>query len=162
MLSKKIQDALNKQINAELYSSYLYLAMQAYFEGNNLPGSAHWMKLQSEEEWRHGLKIFDFVYNRQGTVALSAIQQPSSNYKSPLDVFQKAYEHEKTVTNMIHRLYDLAVKENDYSTQVMLNWFVDEQVEEEKQALVIVEQLKRIGNDAAALIILDKELAERK
>jgi len=162
MLNKKVQDALNKQINAELYSSYLYLAMQGYFEGNNLSGCAHWMKLQSDEERGHGLKIFDFVYDRQGTVALSAIQQPSSNYKSPLDVFQKAYEHEKTVSNMIHRLYDLAVKENDYPTQVMLNWFVNEQVEEEKQALLIVEQLKMIGDSSPALLYLDHQLGERK
>jgi ferritin len=162
MLNKKVQDALNKQINAELYSSYLYLAMQAYFEGNNLAGCAHWMKLQSDEERGHALKIFDFVYDRQGTVALSAIQQPSSNYKSPLDVFQKAYEHEKTVSNMIHRLYDLAVKENDYPTQVMLNWFVNEQVEEEKQALLIVEQLKMIGDSSPALLYLDHQLGERK
>ncbi len=162
MLSKKIQDALNKQINAELYSSYLYLAMQGYFEANNLPGSAHWMKLQSEEERGHALKIFEFVYGRQGRVDLTAIQQPGSKYKSPLDVFQKAYEHEKIVSDMIHRLYDLAVKENDYPTQVMLNWFVNEQVEEEKQALQIVEQLRLIGDNAPALLMLDHQLGERK
>ncbi len=162
MLSKKVQDALNKQINAELYSSYLYLAMQAYFEAGNLPGCAHWMRLQSEEERGHALKIFDYVFDRSGRVDLTAIQQPSSKYKSPLDVFQKTYEHEKTVTNMIHKLYELAVQENDHPTQVMLNWFVSEQVEEEKQALLIVEQLKMIGDNAPALLFLDHQLGERK
>ena len=162
MLSKKIQDALNKQINAEFYSSYLYLAMQAYFEGNNLPGCAHWMKLQSDEERGHALKIFNFVYDRGGNVDLTSIQQPNSKFKSPLEVFQKAYEHEKTVSNMIHRLYDLAEQVNDYPTQVMLNWFVNEQVEEEKQAFLIVEQLKMIGDNSPALLYLDHQLGERK
>lgn len=162
MLNKKLQDALNKQVNAELYSSYLYLSARAYFEQSNLPGFAHWMKLQSQEENTHAMKIFDFILDREGQIELGAIQQPTAKFKSPLEVMQLALEHEKSITGMINRLYELAVKENDYPAQVMLHWFIDEQVEEEKQALVIVDQLKRVGNDAAALLILDKGLGERK
>jgi ferritin len=162
MLSKKLQDALNKQINAELYSAYLYLSMRAHFEGTNLPGFAHWMEKQREEETEHALKIFDFVYDRGGSVQLTAIQQPSSKFKSPLEVMEKTLEHEKTVTKMIHGLYDLAVKENDYPTQVMLHWFIEEQVEEEKQASEIVEKLSLAKDHGAALLFLDKQLGERK
>jgi len=162
MLSKKLQDSLNKQVNAEFYSAYLYLSMRTYFEQSNLPGFAHWMKLQSTEENAHGMKIYDFILDRQGQLELTAIQQPTSKFKSPLEIMQLALEHEKSISGMINRLYELAVKENDYPAQVMLQWFISEQVEEEKQALIIVEQLKRVGNDAAALMILDKELGERK
>ncbi|OGC75759.1 MAG: ferritin [candidate division Zixibacteria bacterium RBG_16_50_21] len=162
MLTKKVQDALNKQINAELYSSYLYLSMQAHFEQTNLPGFANWMKVQSKEEYGHAMKIYDFINDRTGKVELSSIQQPTAKFKSPLEVIQLAYEHEQSVSGMIYRLYDLAVKENDFPTQVMLQWFITEQVEEEKQALQIVEQLKMIGDNTLALLMLDKQLGERK
>jgi len=162
MLSKKVQDALNKQINAELYSSYLYLSMQAHFEQTNLLGFANWMKVQSTEEYGHALKIYDFINDRTGKVELTSIQQPTSKFKSPLEVIQLAYEHEQSVSGMIHRLYDLAAKENDFPTQVMLQWFITEQVEEEKQALQIVEQLKMIGDNTPAFLMLDKQLGERK
>lgn len=162
MLSKKLQDALNKQINAELYSAYLYLSMRAHFEGTNLLGFAHWMELQRKEEVEHAMKIFEFIYDRGGKVDLAAIQQPAAKYKSPLDVMQQTLEHEKKVTDMIHGLYDLAVKENDYPTQVMLQWFITEQVEEEKQAEQIVERLRMVEGHAAALLFIDKQLGERK
>lgn len=162
MLNKRVQDALNKQINAEFYASYLYLAMRVYFEEANLPGFAKWMDLQTTEERGHGMKIFDYIVDRNGHVELTAIAQPSSKFKSPLDVMQMALSHEQTVTGMINRLYELAQKENDYATQVMLEWFVTEQVEEEKQAILVIEHLKRIGDDGAGLLMLDSQMGERK
>ncbi|MFQ5657890.1 MAG: ferritin, partial [Candidatus Methylomirabilales bacterium] len=147
MLSQKIQDAINEQIKHEFYSSYLYLSMSAHFESVHLSGFARWMRLQSQEEMSHAMKLFDFVQGREGRVVLKAIDQPPAKFKSPIDVFQQALEHERKVTGMIHKLYDLAAKENDYATQVMLQWFVTEQVEEEKAAGDIVEQLKMIGDE---------------
>ena len=120
------------------------------------------MKVQSKEEYGHAMKIYDFINDRTGKVELSSIQQPTAKFKSPLEVIQLAYEHEQSVSGMIYRLYDLAVKENDFPTQVMLQWFITEQVEEEKQALQIVEQLKMIGDNTLALLMLDKQLGERK
>ena len=162
MLSKRLQDALNEQIKNELYSAYVYLAMTAYFEAANLRGFAHWMRVQSWEEVGHAMKIFGFVIDRGGRVVLEAIGQPPAEFKSPLDVFQKALAHERKVTGMIHRLYELAVKENDPPTQVMLHWFITEQVEEEKSAAEVVEKLKLAGDQGPALVILDRQLGERK
>lgn len=162
MLSKTLQDALNEQIKNELYSAYVYLSMSAHFEAVNLRGFAHWMRLQSQEEVEHAMRIFDFVNDRGGRVVLEALDRPPSQFKSPLDIFQKALEHERKVTGMIHRLYELAVKEADYPAQVMLQWFISEQVEEEKSAAEIVEQLKLIGDQGAGLLILDRHLGERK
>ena len=161
MLSQRLQDAINGQIQHEFYSAYLYLSMSAHFEAMHLPGCARWMRLQSQEEASHAMKLFDFVLEREGRVALQAIEPPPSKFKSPLNVFQQALEHERKVTGMIHRLYELAAKENDYATQVMLQWFIQEQVEEERTANDIVEQLKMIGDQAAALFILDKDLGAR-
>lgn len=162
MLSKRLQDALNEQIVHELESAYVYLAMTAHFEAANLRGFAHWMQLQRLEELQHAMKIFDFVHDRGGRVVLGAIGKPPSEFKSALDVFQKALAHERKITGLIHKLYELAVKENDYPTQVMLHWFIDEQVEEEKSAGEVAEQLKRIGSDSAGLFMLDRKLGERK
>jgi len=162
MLSRKLQDALNEQIVHELYSAYLYLAMQAHFEEANLPGFAHWMKLQSREEFEHAMKIFDFIHDREGHVSLGAIDKPPSEFASPLETFQKAYEHEQKITQLIRKLYELAAEENDYSTQVMLHWFIEEQVEEEKITKEVVERLKLIGDDPTGLYLLDRELGERE
>lgn len=161
MLNKKIQDAINEQIKNELYSAYIYLSMSAYFESMNLAGMAHWMRLQSNEEVEHAMKFFDYVYDRGGRVILGAIDQPPTEWKSPLAAFENAYEHEQKVTGMINNIYALAVKENDYPTQVMLQWFIDEQVEEEKNASTIVEQLKMVGDNSNGLMMLDHRLGER-
>jgi ferritin len=161
MLNKTVQGAINDQIKNEFYSSYLYLSMSAYFETQSLPGFASWMRAQSQEEHAHAMKFFDFVNDRDGTVELQALDQPPGEFQSPLDVFQQALEHERKVTALIYRLYELALKESDYATQTLLQWFITEQVEEEKSASQIVEQLKMTGGDSTALLLLDRELAGR-
>ena len=161
MLSKKVQDAINEQIKNELYSGYLYLAMSADFESKNLPGFAHWMRMQAEEEQEHALKFFDFVNDRGARVVLQAIDQPPVEWESPLAVFEQTLEHEQKVTGLIYQLYELALEENDYPTQVMLQWFIDEQVEEEKNATEIVETLRLAGEKGQALIMMDRALARR-
>ncbi len=161
MLSKKLQDALNEHIKNEFYSAYVYLSMSAHLAALHLPGFARWMRLQSQEEMSHAMKLFDFVLERGGRVVLKAIEQPPGQLQSALDVFQQALKYEQKVTDMIHRLYELAVKENDYATQVMLQWFITEQVEEEGAAGEIVEQLKMIGKEPTALFMLDRQLGGR-
>lgn len=161
MLSKKLQDALNEHIKNEFYSAYVYLSMSAHLAALHLPGLARWMRLQSQEEMSHAMKLFDFVLERGGRVVLKAIEQPPGQLQSALDVFQQALKYEQKVTDMIHRLYELAVKENDYATQVMLQWFITEQVEEEGAAGEIVEQLKLIGKEPTALFMLDRQLGGR-
>ena len=161
MFTKKVQDAINQQINAELFSSYLYLSMGAHFETVNLPGFANWMKLQSQEEYEHGMKFFHYINGRSGKVVLEAIAKPPADFKTPLDVMKKVLEHEKKVTALIEGLYELALKEKDYPTQVMLQWFITEQGEEEKTAADIIEQLKMVGDAPAGLIMLDRALAAR-
>lgn len=161
MLTKKLQDALNQQINHEIFSSYLYLAMSAHFESVNLPGFARWMKVQSEEETEHGMKFFHYVNERGGKVVLEVIAKPATDYKTPMDVMKKVLEHEKKVTGTIEALYELSMKEKDYATQVMLHWFIKEQVEEEKNASDIIEMLKNIGDAPAGLAMLDSRLGAR-
>jgi ferritin len=161
-LSKKLQDALNDQVNAELHSAYTYLSMVAYFEAENWPGFAHWMRVQSREEIEHAIKIFDFINDRGGRVTLQAIDKPPVRFRSPLDAFQKAYQQEQKVTGLIHKLYELAVKENDYPTQVMLHWFIDEQVEEEKITGEVVAKLEMVSEHKPALLMLDRELGARE
>lgn len=161
MLSKTMQKALNDQIQKELYSSYLYLAMSAYCEASNLPGSAVWTKVQSQEEYGHAMKLYAYVADRGGRVVLEALPKPPAEYRSMLDVFKKVLEHEQHVTASIHKLYAQAVKENDYASQVTLQWFVTEQVEEEKSATAIVEQLKLVGESKGSLMYLDRHLAKR-
>lgn len=162
MLNPKVQDAINTQIKNEIFSAYLYLAMSGYFEAENLPGMARWMRLQYQEELEHALKFFDFVNDRGGRVTLYAIDQPEANFQSPLDVFSRALAHEQKVTAMINALYALAMQENDYPAQVLLQWYINEQVEEEKNATTIVEQLKRIGDSGSALLLVDRELGARR
>jgi ferritin len=162
MLSKPMQDAINEQIKNEMYSGYLYLSMAAHFESTNLPGFAHWMKIQATEEVKHAMKFFEYIVERGGKVTLKAIDQPPADFKAPIEIFKQAYKHEQKVTATIHKLYELALKENDYPSQVMLQWFIKEQVEEEKNAEGIVEQLKMAGDSSAALLMADRQFAARK
>jgi ferritin len=162
MISKKMEEALNKQINAEFYSSYLYLSMAADFEVKNLSGFANWMQVQAQEEWGHGMRIYNYIHEQNGTVKLEAIEGPSTEWKSPLDAFEAAYNHEQLVTSRINDLVALANEEKDYATNIFLQWFVSEQVEEEASALAIVEKLKMIGDKPQGLFMLDRELAQRK
>jgi ferritin len=161
MLSKAMQDAINEQIKNELYSAYLYLAMAAYSEANSLPGFAHWLRVQSDEEVAHAMKFFDFVNERGGRVVLHAIDQPPVEFESPVEIFEQTLNHERKVTGMIHHLYELALEEKDYPAQVMLHWFIDEQVEEESNATQILDTLEMIGDKGQALVMLDRELAKR-
>jgi ferritin len=161
MLSKVMQDGINEQIKNELYSAYLYVSMSAHFEAANLSGFAHWMRLQSQEEVLHAMKFFDFVNNRNSRVVLQAIDQPPVEFESPLDIFEQTLEHERKVTAMINRLYKLALEESDYPSQVMLQWFIEEQVEEEASAEQIVGMLQMIGDETQSLIMLDRELGQR-
>jgi len=162
MVIDKMVEELNKQINVELYSHYLYLAMAAYFDSINLSGFANWMKVQAKEEEGHALKIYGHLVTRGGRVKLLQINQPPLEWKTPLEAFEAAHSHEVWVTNNIHRLIGLAEGEKDYATANMLQWFVSEQVEEEASALTIVQKLRMIGDNLGALLILDKELGERK
>jgi ferritin len=161
MLSKKIQDALNSQINAELYSSYLYFSMEAYFESQGFPGFANWMRCQTQEEIVHAMKMFDFVNERNGRVELKEIAQPPIKWDSPLAVFEAVYEHEQKVTGLINKLVDLAIKEGDHATNNFLQWFVAEQVEEEASACSVVDKFKLIGKSAGNLYQFDRELGQR-
>ena len=161
MLNPAVQQALNDQVQKELHSAYIYLSMAAYFEAENLPGAAHWMRGQAGEEQEHAMKLFDFIQDRGGRVTLQAIDAPPATFSSPLAVFEASYAHEQKVTKSIHDLYALAVKEADYPTQVMLQWFIDEQVEEEKNASAIMAQLKMVGDSPAALFMIDRQLAAR-
>lgn len=162
MLSKAMQDAINEQINAELYSAYLYLAMSAHCAAVNLPGFAHWMRIQGQEEMGHAMKFFDYVVDRGGRPTLQAISQPPAKFKGPLDIFEQALAHEQEVTKRIHQLYGVATKESDYASQGMLQWFIKEQVEEEKSAGEVVASVKMIGEQGPALIMLDRQLAARQ
>lgn len=161
MISKTMQEAFNNQINKEMFSSYLYLSMAAYFEEMNLPGLAHWMRMQTKEENEHGMKFFDYMVERGGRVTLGAFSAPKSEWSSSLEVFQQALEHEEMITASINKLYELAVKENDYATQIFLQWFISEQVEEEKNASDIIHQLKMIDAHGTAVLMLDKQLGKR-
>lgn len=162
VIKDKVVKAINKQINAELYSSYLYLAMAAYFEAENWPGFANWMHIQAKEENSHAMKFYKYVFERGGRVVLDAIDAPPAEWKSPLAVFEEVYAHEMKVTALINDLLAVAKKEGDAATESMLKWFIDEQVEEEANALLIVEQLKRIKDSANGLFMMNHELGERK
>ncbi len=155
-------NALNEQINQELFSAYLYLSMAAHFEATNLPGMAQWMKVQAHEETIHAMKFYNFIFDRGGKVTLKAIAQPQTELKSPMDIFKQALEHEKKVTSLINKLYEQAQADKDYPAQVMLQWFINEQVEEEKNASDIVARLELIGESKGQLVYLDHELGKRK
>jgi len=161
MMSEKMQEAMNEQINAELYSSYLYLAMSSYFTSVNLVGMANWMRVQTQEELFHAIKMYDFVNERGGRALMRAIAQPPGDWESALAVFENGLSHERKVTGLINNLLDLAMAERDHATSIFLQWFVTEQVEEEANASAIVNKLKMIGQDASSLFALDQELGSR-
>jgi ferritin len=162
MLSAPMQDSFNEQIKNEFYSAYIYLSMAAFFDNANLPGMAGWMRVQAREEAVHAIKVFDHLLDRGARVKLRAISQPPVDFASPLDVFEQAYQHEQAVTKAIHDLYAKAVQEKDFASSAFLDWFVREQVEEEKTALVIVEHLKMVAEDRPGLLMLDRELSQRQ
>jgi ferritin len=161
MLDAKIEKALNDQINAEFHSAYIYLAMAAYFEDQDLPGFAAWMNVQVKEELTHGQKIYDYVFERDGRVALTNIEAPPKEWQSPLDAFEAAYKHEQYITGRINDLVALAREIKDTATENFLQWFVAEQVEEEATAKGIVQSLKIAKDSGAALLMLDRELGTR-
>ena len=161
MLSEKLLDAINDQINYEIYSANIYLAMQAYCADKNLDGFANFFKVQIQEETFHANKFFDFVNQMNGRVIIGAIEAPKNNFESILDIFKSAYEHEKIVTKRIYNLTDIATEEREHATISLLKWFIDEQVEEENTFSTIIKKLERISNDSAGLYMLDTELAAR-
>lgn len=161
MMTQKMEEALNNQINAEFYSSYLYLSMAAYFETKNLSGFANWMYVQSQEEWSHGMKFFEFLNDRGSAVKLQQINVPKTEWKGVVEVFQEVLDHEKKVTGLINDLVELSIKEKDHASRNFLQWFVDEQVEEEATASDLLEQLKLIEGSGAGLFMLDRELKQR-
>lgn len=161
MISAAMQKAINEQINKELYSSYLYLSMAAYFEDQNLSGFARWMYVQTGEEREHGMKFYEYLVDRGAKVDLKAIAAPATTWKSSLEVFKEVQKHEAFVTASINSLYELALSEKDFATQIMLQWFISEQVEEEKNAAEIVQKLELIEAKGTALLMLDHELGHR-
>src|SRR5210317_373192 len=161
MLTENMQKALNGQLNAELYSSYLYLSMNAYFKSVNLDGFANWMHYQAQEELEHSLKFYDFIIQRGGKVVLSQIEAPQTEWDSPMAVFEATLAHEQKVTGLINDLVEIAHEERDHATNIFLQWFVSEQVEEEESVGGVLEQLKLMGDAKGGLFILDRELAKR-
>ncbi|MBN2383450.1 ferritin [bacterium] len=161
MLSKKMSKAMNHQVNRELYSAYLYLSMAAYFRSINLNGFANWMEIQCQEEMTHAQKFYQFIDERGEKVVLEAIEAPPHTWKTPLQVFEETFKHEQHVTSLINNLVKLAQTENDYASHSFLQWFVNEQVEEESTADDIVQQLKLVGNQGQGLFMLDRELGQR-
>lgn len=161
MLSEKMEKALNAQINAEFYSAFLYLSMASDFESKNLKGFANWMRMQDQEERVHAMKFFDYVLEKGGKVTLAAIDAPPTSWDSPLAAFEDAYAHEQKVTALINELVDLALAEHDHATNIVLQWFVSEQVEEEASVDGVVQQLKLMAGAPGGLFMLDRELAQR-
>ena len=161
MLKKSIEKAINDQINAELWSAYLYLSMASYFESIGLKGFANWMWIQTREETTHAMRLYSYVNERGGRVILAPINKVPCQWKSALDVFEETYKHEQKVTSLINDLVNLAIKEKDHATVNMLQWFVDEQVEEEASADEIVQKLKLIGKNTSGLFLLDQEMGQR-
>jgi len=162
MLSQKMVNELNKQINAELFSSYLYLSMAAYFEEENLNGFANWMKMQSHEEYEHAMKFYDYIVRVGGKVKLEGIEEPKESWNGFLNAFEEAYQHELKITKMINDLADLAVEEKDHATKLFLDWFVEEQVEEVTSVQEIIHKLKLIEDNKSALFMINRELGMRK
>jgi len=161
MISKKMQTAIDEQINAEIWSAYLYLSMSAYFERQNLRGFANWTKIQWQEEITHAIKFFDFVHSRGGQVILKPIAAVPADWKNAIEVFSETLKHEQHVTALINNLANIAVEEKDHATNSMLQWFIAEQIEEEANAEQILVQLKMIGDNGYGMLMLDRELAAR-
>jgi len=161
MLNERIEKALNDQVNAEMFSAYLYLSMSANFSAMNLAGFAQWMKVQATEEMVHAMKIYDFIIERGGRVTLAQIDAPETVWESPLAAFEGAYKHEQYITGRINDLVDIAIEEKDHASNIFLQWFVTEQVEEEASADEIVQKLKLVGSQGNAIFMLDRELGAR-
>jgi ferritin len=161
MLKENILKALNSQLNAELYSAYLYLSMEAYFESIDLSGCANWMRAQAQEELTHAMKLYDYIVQRGERVTLSTIEGPQIEWDSPVAVFEHVYEHEQKVTGLINNLVDLSVSESDHATNNFLQWFVAEQVEEEESASSVLQRMKLAGDSKSGLFMLDSELGQR-
>jgi len=161
MLSERMEEALNRQLNAELYSAYLYLSMAAYYEASDLPGFANWMRVQVQEELAHAMKFFDYIVRRGGRVNLEAIEKPPSEWDSPVDVSAHVLEHERKVTSLIDDLVDLALEEKDHATYNFLQWFVAEQVEEEESASELLRKVKMASESPAGILMVDNELGGR-
>lgn len=161
-MDKELKDLLNQQINKEFYSAYLYLSMACYFDSVNLEGFSHWMKIQAKEEFSHAMKFYDFLIDRGEKVILEAIEKPPFNFNSVTDVFEKTLQHEKEITKNIEEIYQLAEKVNDRATSVFIQWFINEQVEEEKNVSVILEKLKMIKEHPQGILMLDSILAKRE
>jgi ferritin len=163
MISKAMQEALNKQVNRELYSAYLYLSMSAYFESENLKGFAKWLTVQAKEELGHAMKIYEYIIQTGARAKMMPVEAPKSEWRSALEAFENVAAHEKAVTGMINDLVDLAIKEKDHATNNMLQWFVKEQVEEEANANEIVEKIKAVGGDRPGpLFMIDHNLGKRE
>lgn len=161
MLSPKIQEALNSQLNTEFFSSYVYLSMAAHFERKSLPGMATWMRFQAQEELGHALKFLGFINERNGHVLLAKVEAPKAEWDSALEAFENSYAHEQKVSGLINDLVNLAREEKDYATETFLQWFITEQVEEEASVLTVVDQLKLVGDNGVALFMMDGQLAQR-
>lgn len=160
-MNESMEKALNEQVNAEFYSSYLYLGMESYFQSLSLDGFAAWMRAQVQEEMFHGMKIYDYIHERGGRVVLDAIDKPEQIWPSPLACFEQVLAHEQKVTALINNLMDVAIDNRDHAAKVFLDWFVEEQVEEEASVGAIVDKLRLIGDDSSGLFFLDAELAKR-
>ncbi|NJD10977.1 MAG: ferritin [Gemmatimonadetes bacterium] len=160
-IEQAMQAAINEQIAAELESAYIYLSMSAHFEAENFPGFARWMRLQSQEEVAHAMRLFDYLNERGGRVQLKAIAQPPLEFGAPVSVFEQALGHEQKISSLIDRLYETAKQQHDNPTQVMLQWFIKEQVEEENHVGQVVDQMRLAGDNRAALLFLDGKLGAR-
>ncbi len=161
MLKEAVRNALNEQVNAELYSAYLYLSMCSYFKKINLDGFATWMEVQALEEMTHAMKFFNFISERGEQVKLTRIDGPETSWASPLAAFEEVYAHEVKVTGLINNLVDISIEHKDHATGNLLQWFIAEQVEEETSADNIVQKLKLVGNDGGGLLLIDQELGRR-
>ena len=161
MLSENMEAALNKQLNNELYSAYLYLSMSAYSTSIGLRGFANWFMVQYQEEMVHAMKFYNYILDQGGRVKLMAIAQPMAEFKSPLDMFEKTLQHEKFITKCINDLVDLAIAGKDHATNIFLQWYVTEQIEEEGNDNDIIAKLKLVGEEGSGLLMIDKELAMR-
>lgn len=161
MISKKLQDAINLQINKELHSEYIYLSMAAYFQSNDLDGIANFFTVQTQEEHFHAMKFYNYLLERGGKIELKAIEGPPVDFKSHVDVFEQTLAHEKYISKSINELMDMAIKENDHSLASFLKWYVDEQVEEEATASRLLGRMKLIDGNGQGLLMIDAELAQR-
>jgi ferritin len=161
MIKEKMEKAINEQIKEELFSSYLYLSMSAYCQSVNLPGFANWMRVQAQEELMHAMKFYDFINERRGRVLLKEIKTPQHEWKSPLEIFEDVLRHEEYITGKINNLVDIAIEEKDHASNVFLQWFVNEQVEEEATADDIINRLKLIGESKGGFFMIDRELGTR-